>query len=70
MAATPIAPASSSGMMSSNLSRSISSGYVWKDEQQPLALDQDPHHIHCKRYLDNVSLLEHEENVNAVTFKC
>jgi len=36
---------SSSGMMSSHLSRSTSSGYVWRDEQPPLALDQDPHHI-------------------------
>lgn len=43
----PIAPASSSGMMSSNLSRSVSSGYVWKDEQ-PMALDHDPHHFHGK----------------------
>ena len=53
MAGTPIQPASSSGMMSSNLSRSISSGYVWKDEQQPLALDQDPHHNHCKSCHNN-----------------
>ena len=43
---------SSSGMMSSQLSRSTSSGYVWKDEH-PMPLDQDPHHIQGELNTDN-----------------